>query len=294
LPHPSGIPLRIFLAPIGFNPIARAAARVHDAPVFKKNKRRMFPMKKNYHLMLTMTALAVLTFLTPLYASELDNRIEGAAKESYVFKTYFADDMVKASSKDGVVTLSGTVSQQTHKVLAQETVAGLPGVTRVDNRLELKAGYPDEKSNEWLALKIKAALLFHRNVSVMNTEVYVEEGIVTLRGEAANQAQKELTAEYANVEGVREVRNEMTISQNPETVNLSPGEKIDDASITAQIKTTLLNHRGTSALKTSVSTQDGNVILSGTASNAAEKSLVTKLVSDIHGVNNVTNNMTQG
>ena len=45
--------------------------------------------------------------------------------------------------------------------------------------------------------KVKATLLFHRNVSAVKTEVTVKDGIVTLRGDATSQAQKELTTEYA-------------------------------------------------------------------------------------------------
>ena len=69
------------------------------------------------------------------------------------------------------------------------------------------------------------------------------------------------------------------------------GEKIDDASITAQVKMTLLSHRSTSVLSTKVKTKDGVVILGGKAKNAAEKDLVTKLVNDINGVKSVVNNM---
>jgi hyperosmotically inducible periplasmic protein len=53
-----------------------------------------------------------------------------------------------------------------------------------------------------------------------------------------------------------------------------------------------LSHRSTSALKTKVETTDGVVTLSGIAKNAAEKSLVTKLVTDVNGVSSVVNNMT--
>jgi osmotically-inducible protein OsmY len=53
-----------------------------------------------------------------------------------------------------------------------------------------------------------------------------------------------------------------------------------------------MSHRSTSALHTTVSTSDGVVTLSGIAKNDAEKSLVTKLVTDIKGVNSVNNNMT--
>ena len=70
------------------------------------------------------------------------------------------------------------------------------------------------------------------------------------------------------------------------------GEKIDDASITAQVKSSLLSHRSTSAIKTKVSTTDGVVTVSGIAKNAAEKTLVTKLATDINGVTSVVNNMT--
>ena len=250
-------------------------------------------MKTSYQRVLTTVAMVLLAFSTPLLASEMDDRIESTFKGSYAFRTFLQDDAVKVASKDGVVTLSGTVNEESERGLAQETAANLPGVASVDNRLELKAGYPLKKSNEWLAIDIKTALLFHRSVSMPNTQVYVEEGIVTLRGEAANETQKELTAEYADIDGVREVKNEMTVAKVPKTVGQTMREKIDDASVTAQVKMTLLTHRATSVLKTKVETKDGVVTLSGKVSNAAEKDLATKLVSDIYGVNSVVNNMTQ-
>ena len=70
------------------------------------------------------------------------------------------------------------------------------------------------------------------------------------------------------------------------------GEKIDDASITAQVKMTLLYHRSTSALNTTVTTKKGVVTLGGKAKNAAEKDLATKLVNDVNGVKSVNNRMT--
>jgi osmotically-inducible protein OsmY len=140
---------------------------------------------------------------------------------------------------------------------------------------------------------VKTALLFHRNVRATKTDVNVKDGVVILSGEASSLAQKELTTEYAkDVEGVKEVKNEMTIAKTPAKPAETTGEKIDDASITAQVKSSLLSHRSTSALKTKVSTMDGVVTVSGIAKNAAEKSLVTKLVTDIDGVGSVINNMT--
>ena len=249
-------------------------------------------MKTNYMHAFNAVAIGLLIISAPLCASETDGRIESSARESYVFKTYLKNDAIKVQSKDGIVTLSGTVEQDSHKGLAQETAANLPGVKSVDNRIELKGEHPAESSNEWIAMKVNTMLLFHRNVRSLNTKVYVEQGIVTLRGEANSAAQKDLIPEYVkDINGIEGVRNEMTVAPPAKEPQQTVREKIDDASITAQVKMALLTHRSTSVLKTKVETKDGVVTLGGKAANAAEKELVTKLVSDISGVDSVINNM---
>jgi hyperosmotically inducible periplasmic protein len=122
----------------------------------------------------------------------------------------------------------------------------------------------------------------------------VKDGVVILTGQASSMAQKELTTEYAkDVENVKDVDNNMTVVLNPPAAPDSTiSDKIDDASITAEVKSSLLSHHSTSALHTSVSTADGVVTVSGIAKNDAEKSLVTKLATDINGVTSVVNNMT--
>jgi hyperosmotically inducible protein len=250
-------------------------------------------MKAMYSLALMVAAVVLLVTSVPVHASTMDDRIQASAEKSYVFKTYLKGDDIKIQSKDGVVTLTGIVSEEYHKSLAQETMAGLPGVKSVDNRLEVKGDHPAEKSDAWLSAKVKATLLFHRSVSAIKTEVDVKDGIVTLRGDAASQAQKELTTEYAkDVDGVRDVKNEMTVSKTSDKTRDTAGEKIDDASITAQVKMALLFHRSTSAVNTKVETKHGVVTLSGKAGNAAEKDLVSKLVNDVKGVKSVKNQMT--
>ena len=250
-------------------------------------------MKRTYSLVLVVAAVALLASSGPLRASETDDRIETSFKKTYVYKTYLKDEHIKISSKDGAVTLSGDVYNETHKPMAQDTAAALPGVTSVDNRITVVGDQPAESSDTWISMKVKAALLYRRNVSGTKTEVYVKDGIVTLKGVAANQAQKDLTTEYAkDIDGVKGVENEIVVSKNLDTRGETTGEKIDDASITAQVKGSLLSHRSTSMLRTKVTTNDGVVTVSGTARNEAEKALVTKLVTDINGVQSVVNSMT--
>jgi len=230
---------------------------------------------------------------SPLRAADTDSRIESTAAQSYVFKTVLKDDSIKAVSKDGAVTLTGSVADASQKSLAEDTVASLPGVKSVDNQLAINGAQPAEHSDTWISLKVKTALLFHRNVSATGTTVYVNDGVVTLQGVASSEAQKELTTEYArDVDHVKEVKNDMTVAAAPVVPDATVGDKVDDASITAEVKSTLFSHHSTSALRTTVSTSDGVVTVGGIAKNDAEKSLVTKLVTDITGVTSVVNNMT--
>jgi osmotically-inducible protein OsmY len=261
-------------------------------------------MKKSMYGLAVLAAVASMVFITaPLFATETDDRIESSAKNTHVFKTFLKDDHINMKSKDGFVTLSGTVLDASHKTLAEETVACLPGVKGVDNKLEEKGeNRPAEKSDAWLITKVKTTLLFHRNVSGLGTEVLADNGTVTLRGEADSVAQKDLTTEYVmDVDGVDKVNNEMTVSdsaaEKPDDKTMAKNmdtviEAVDDASITALVKTSLLYHRSTSGLSTNVETKDGVVTLEGKAKTAAEKDLAGKYAGDVDGVKHVNNIMT--
>lgn len=230
----------------------------------------------------------VVSSLPLLAGSADDGRIVSAAKKSYVYRTYLSDDNIKIQSNDGAVILTGEVANRSHKSMAADTVEDLPGVKSVDNQLKVKSA--NEHSDGWIEVKVKSALLYRRSVSGSKTSVAVKDGIVTLTGEASSQAQKDLTEEYAkDIEGVKAVKNELKVSAAPPARTV--GEVIDDASITAQIKSALFMHRSTGAIKTKVTTRDGVVTVTGEAKNLAEKDLVTKLVTDIKGVNGVVNNM---
>lgn len=250
--------------------------------------------QKMIYIPVFIAAMTVI-FVTgiPLRASESDDATEALFNKTYVYSTYLKDDAVSAKAANGVVTLTGTVSEESHKSLAYQTAANLPGVERVDNKLVTTAEAAAENEDMWIGRKVKMALLFHRNVDAGRTDIKVKDGIVTLKGESSSMAQKELTAEYAgDIEGVKQVKNKMTVGANQEMSERTKAEKIDDASVTAQVKTALLTHLSTSSVDTKVVTRDGEVMLTGIAGNAAEKALVSKLIADIQGVTSVKNDMT--
>jgi osmotically-inducible protein OsmY len=241
---------------------------------------------KNLSVLIAIIAAPIAVFAS----SDTDSKIESAAKASYNYRTVL-ENHVTVKVNDGIVTLTGVVQDKDESDLAVDTVENLPGVTSVKNEITLKPTYP-EYSDSWMAFKIRSRLLVKANVSAATTTVAVKDGAVTLGGPADNLAQKELTEVYAKeIDWVKSVKNDMVVKEKPATGE-TIGEKIDDASITTQVKYALLSHKSTSALKTKVTTTDAVVVVAGEAGSDAEKSLVTKLAQDVRGVKSVSNNMT--
>src|SRR5580704_8871577 len=114
-------------------------------------------MKSMFPLTLAAVVSTMLISSPPARAADTDSRIESSAAKTYVFKTYLKDDSIKTQSRDGIVTLTGTVADVSHKSLAENTVASLPGVRSVDNQLMVSGDQPAEHSDAWITTKVKTA-----------------------------------------------------------------------------------------------------------------------------------------
>ena len=241
---------------------------------------------KNLPALLVLFSSPIALFALP----ETDRKIEDAAKASYNYRIVL-ENHVAVKANDGVVTLTGIVGDRDLKVLAEDTVSNLPDVARVDNQITLDPAVA-EQSDTWIAIKLRTQLLVRCIVSADYTTARVENGIVTLTGTANTQSQKELTVEYAKeIKGVKSVKNDIAVNAAPVPAE-GMGEENDDASISAQVKYLLFNHRANSALKAKVTTIDNCIVITGEAANDAERSLAGKLAGSIRGVMAVTNNMT--
>jgi hyperosmotically inducible protein len=75
------------------------------------------------------------------------------------------------------------------------------------------------------------------------------------------------------------------VSRGQETT----GAYIDDATITTQVKSRMLNDPNVSGTSISVETLNGTVMLSGFAKNATEKSAADRIARDVNGVKMVKN-----
>ena len=69
----------------------------------------------------------------------------------------------------------------------------------------------------------------------------------------------------------------------------SAGAYVDDATITTQIKSRMLENPAVSGTSISVETLNGTVMLSGFAKNANEKTTAERIARDVNGVKSVKN-----
>jgi osmotically-inducible protein OsmY len=144
--------------------------------------------------------------------------------------------------------------------------------------------------------QIGTAILLNRHLNPFEISVDVEGDTAILTGEVDESIDKELAERVAlNAKGIKHVDNRITMNgeakrrQRGQDNDRDFGEAIEDASITASVKSRLLWNDRTDGLDIGVDTMNGKVTLTGNATTQAEKELATRLARRTDGVRSVDN-----
>jgi len=128
-------------------------------------------------------------------------------------------------------------------------------------------------------------------------QVSVNEGTATLTGTVEEDVDKQLAKQIAlGVGGIEKVDNQIKVDADyvsPSRLSdeRSFGEVVDDATITATVKSKLLWSKNTDGLDMDVDTRMGTVTLSGSADNGASKELAGRMAENTRGVVAVDNQL---
>lgn len=78
--------------------------------------------------------------------------------------------------------------------------------------MENKPAMEEQIDDASITAQVKLALSSRRSTSALRTKAVTQDGVVTLTGEAKNQAEKDLVGKLTrDIDGVRSVTNNMTI-----------------------------------------------------------------------------------
>jgi hyperosmotically inducible protein len=143
--------------------------------------------------------------------------------------------------------------------------------------LGLALGVSCAATDSGVTVKVKSKLAADSSVSANEIDVTTEDKVVTLSGTVDSEAERERAVELAReTKGVIDVRNQLLV-RNADGTGDAPsadrtlGQVIDDAGITAAVKTKLLDDPAVAGLEIDVDTREGVVYLTGTVRSDAEK-----------------------
>ncbi|MFT2089873.1 BON domain-containing protein [Paraglaciecola sp. 2405UD69-4] len=148
-----------------------------------------------------------------------DAWLDGKAESTLLFNGNLNSFDINTDVQNGTVILTGKVDTSVDKALAEELVSSLDGVEEVENELTIVSPEPDADDEMMQDLKdskvetvVKTRLLFESEVSGLDIEVEVDEGVVTLAGTVTTDSERQLAIAIAeNTEDVSKVVNKLTL-----------------------------------------------------------------------------------
>ncbi|WP_213878154.1 BON domain-containing protein [Pseudomonas sp. dw_358] len=140
---------------------------------------------------------------------------------------------------------------------------------------------------------IWTSFALNKHLSPFKLSVKVNDGTAVLEGQVENQVDRELAEQIAlDTSGINKVDNRLTLdgALAEQSGQRQPiAQKLEDATLTATVKSKLLWNSLTQGLDISVDTVGGVVTLKGYAQTADAKQLAGQLAHDTDGVYEVNN-----
>lgn len=187
---------------------------------------------------------------------------------------------ITASTKEGIVTLSGSVDNLSAKKYANLEAEKINGVRSVVNKISVIPGY---RSDTDIRNAIRRRILNSAVIESQGLRVTCVQGKVTLSGHVANWSEAQEALMLAGeVRGVKDVTNEL---------QLELGVKRNDQEIKDDAVAALDRDVYLSGMPITVSVKDGVISLEGSVGNAYEKQRARSKLFWLAGVKGVQNNL---
>ena len=211
-----------------------------------------------------------------------DAEIQKDVMDELNWEPLFKASEIGVAVKNGVVTLSGTVDNYLKKTTAEKAAKRVAGVKAVAEDIQVKFSGDSIKNDTEIAQAILNALKWNSAITEDKVKVKVEDGIVTLDGQAEWEFQRGvIVSEIESLCGVKKIVNNITLK------NISP---ITD--LKQKIKSAFKRSADIDADKIDVETLGNKVTLKGEVRSWKERADAEMAVWSAPGVYQVDNQLT--
>jgi osmotically-inducible protein OsmY len=207
-----------------------------------------------------------------------DSQIQQEVLQELKWDTRVEETEIGVTADQGVVTLTGTVSNYGKKMAAQEAAHRVAGVLDVANDIEVKIPGGLARTDTEIAQAVRRALEWHVWVSDERILSTVSDGWVTLEGTVESLREREDAERTVRcLTGVRGVTNNIAVT--------APSVNLDK--VRAMIEKALERRAEREAHHIKVDVSDGTVTLRGRVRSWAEKRAILGAVSHAPGIRRV-------
>ncbi len=237
------------------------------------------------------------------FASAIDDaRITARIETMFMLNRHLSPFNINTTTKDGVVTLSGSVEDEVQKDLAGELADSVDGVKSVNNQVIVmgtvisrkpKRGWRQKVEDKTISASVRTRLIYHKEFRGFRIGVKTENNVVTLFGVVGSEAQKQRIGAIAfDTRGVAAVKNNLTVRPKEKLSQVqNVGRQVSDEWVEKRVETALMLNRHISLRDLNVEVDDGLCMLTGTVDSETQLELAGAIAQSIHGVRQVKNDV---